>query len=323
MSFTSYLTGGLIDPSNTNYAGLSASKEAQRKGLINLGLGQINSVFSGGTSPFYSIAPQKRLSGAEWATTGRSQPYYSINRQGEFAPFYAPRPSGGKGGFTGQGVLSDLRAIASGVNPIDALSTLGGLFGSDKQPTQLDIINARLKKGLLYTAPEYKTFEGFQPEFFRQRAQDYVNFALPQEAQQYQQSRNALLYGLSNRGLGASSVAQQASSDLERTAGQAKQTIADTGLEQANQLQKDIENARQQAIQQLYQTADPSQATQGAISAASQFQKPSIFAPLGNLFSNLAQQYYVNQVLKSQQQPFYGYGQGSPNYSMALGPGTY
>lgn len=321
-SFTSYVTGGLIDPSSSNYARLAGSKEAQRKGLINLGLNQIGAVYGGGTAPFYSIASQHPFTKPEWRGGGSSQTFYNINRQGEFAPYYAPKLKSDSllGGSGAENAYKWSSSLAG--DPISLTHIFSGLFGSDP-PTPRQLVNKKLRKGLLYGAPDYQTFEGFQPEFYNQRAQDYINFALPQEAQQYQQSRNAMLYGLSNRGLSNSSVGQRASADLERTAGQARQTIADTGLEQANQLRRDVENSRQQEISQLYQTGDPAQASQSAISASAGFQRPSVFAPLGNLFSSLANQYYTNQVLNSYRQPFYGYGSQSPNYSMALGPVYY
>ena len=113
-----------------------------------------------------------------------------------------------------------------------------------------------------------------------------------------------MLFGLENRGLGGSSVQGQASSNLEREAGRARQTIADTGLEQANQLRRDIEGSRQQAISQLYQSADPAQALQGAVRSAIGFQAPSTFAPATNMFTNLAQQYATRQLLNNYRQPF-------------------
>lgn len=311
MSLTN-LTGGLIDTNTPNYAQAAGKSERKRQGVIKLGLDQINSVFSGGTSPFYGAA-----------NTGQNKfdprgTYYGLTGQGNIAPYWAPgsaqphsqftQSSAGKiGGFTA--------GVVSGVPFSEQLgmNLFGGLFGKTESPRE--IAAKQFRRGQLFTAPEYHTFEGFQEPFYQKRAQDYVNFALPQLAQQYRANRNSMLFGLSNRGLGDSSVADQASANLEREAGTGRQTIADTGIEQANQLRRDVESARQQATSQLYQTADPAQAIQGAIRTASQIQQPSTFAPITNLFTNLAQQYATNQLLNSYRQPY-----GAPyNYQGAGG----
>jgi hypothetical protein len=84
----------------------------------------------------------------------------------------------------------------------------------------------------------------------------------------------------------------------------ARQRIADEGLNQANTLKRGVEDARQQAINQLYQSADPAQALQGAVRSALNFQQPSTFAPIANMFSNIANQYATSQLLNSYRQPF-------------------
>jgi hypothetical protein len=307
-SFTSLLSGGLLDTSAPNYARIAGSNEKKRQGLIRLGLQQINSVFSGGTAPFYSPAL------TEGARFDPSQTYYSFNKKGEFTPYWAPGGRAPKGTSSDTLLSGALKSGGGDLGAALAVKTLGigGLFDKDVSPKQ--IAARSFRRGQLFKPPEEFTFEGFQEPFYEKRAQDYVNFALPQLAQQYQSNRNAMLFGLANRGLGGSTVQGQASSNLEREAGKGRQTIADTGLEQANQLRRDVESARQQAVNQLYQSADPAQALQGAVRAASSFRAPSTFAPITNLFTNLAQQYATNQLLNSYRQPY-----GAPSSYQGVG----
>ena len=319
MSFTGTITGGLIDPGGPDYGKLAGKNEKRRKQIIDLGLQQVNAVFGGGSAPFYTAAN---------TGTNKFDPhdsYYKLTAAHGFSPYWSPGEGPNAKTTPSQfGQIADVSnaAMSFGATVPSVLAGfgLGKLLGHTESPT--DIARKSFNRGQLLNAPEYKTFEGFQDPFFEKRAQDYVNYALPQEAQQYRQNRLAMLYGLNNRGLQSSSVATQAKSGLERTAGEAKQTIADTALQQANQLRQDVENARQQSIQQLYQTADPGQATAGAIASAAGFQRPSTFAPIANMFGNLAQQYMTNQLLNSYRQP-YGVPQGQ-NYSLAgaLGPVT-
>jgi hypothetical protein len=80
--------------------------------------------------------------------------------------------------------------------------------------------------------------------------------------------------------------------------------IADEGRNQAQQLRRDVEDSRQKSIAQLYQTADPGQAFSSALNATSEFEQPSTFAPISDMFANLAKQYYVSKLLNSYQQPY-------------------
>lgn len=326
-SFTSLLTGGLLDAKAPNYGALAARSEAKRKGIINLGLDQINAVYQGGTVPFYS-APEDSFTSKEWHAGGKQSPLFYQNKKGEFAPFWAPKTKGldssgaeignlyggGVGGVIGGLAEGDIKgATQSAMFGLPGqLDLMGGLFGDDDPPTPREIVNKQIRRGNLFYAPEEKTFEGFNEAFYKKRADDYVNFALPQVADQYRMNRDQMAFGLSNRGLSDSSVGNEARSNLERLSGVARQQVAETGIEQANMLKKDVEAARQRDIAQLYQSANPSQGVQSAISNAMQLRAPSTFAPIANMFGNLAQQYYTNQILNSYR-PTYG----APGYDFS------
>lgn len=337
-----------------NFAKAAQTNERRRQGIINLGTDQINSVFRGGTSPFFSI-PQGgedfRFSGQEFGNIARGdQSLFTLNNRGTFVPFFVPRradpsaivnnasqgakaaaiaglpPSiGSKAGAIIGGIQSgDFKgAIKHGIQSsfTGGLSDLFG--GGDDPPTPRELTNIRLRQGLLFSEPNFQTFEGFQEPFFKERAQAFEKFALPQFADQFQQAREAQAFGLANRGLSNSSVSRLADSRLQRTATRGKQNITDQGLEQANSLRRDIEAARQTALNQLFQTADPSRATASAIDAAAGFRIPSTFAPIANIFGDLANQFAINQSLNSFRPGGGNVGGGNNsnfNLSGALGP---
>lgn len=180
-----------------------------------------------------------------------------------------------------------------------------------------------LKNGRLYSATPSQNFAGYNNDFFNQRARAYEDYALPQLGQQYQTTKNSLNFNLANRGLLGGSVAGQENNDLNLAMGQQKQAIADQGQAQAQQLRSDVRNSKLQAIQQLYQTASPAQAQASALADASRFTAPSQFAPLSNGFSNLVNQYAMNQQIAGfQQQPSQGmynpYGQTTSSQYQAL-----
>jgi len=180
---------------------------------------------------------------------------------------------------------------------------------------------AAIKKG---TADVNKQFAGFNQGFYDKRRQAYLDFALPQLADQYRTTHGQVGFGLSDRGIRGSGAAQKQWSDLFKTTESAKQGIADSATAQANDLKKQIAAQQQNLINQLYITSDPAQAKQAAISTAAGFQTPSTFAPLVNQFSGLLNQYYVSQMLKpttttGTYPPVYG-GYGGDSYGSGLAP---
>lgn len=190
--------------------------------------------------------------------------------------------------------------------------------GNDYAKTAKKQEAARQQAITLGTQKINKAFSGFTPSFYQQRANAYEQFAMPQLANQYRQTRNQVGFGLANRGILASGAAKQQWSDLARDLGTAKQGIADTAISQAQGLRGQVENQRQTLLNQLYQSADPANAGAGATQVAAGYAQPSTFAPLGNMFANLANQYYMSQLINSyrpssfiQAPPTYGGGSGA------------
>ena len=340
MSVGSFLTGGLFDPTGPQYGSLATHNERQRQAMINQGLQQINAIFNGGTTDFYSMANAGgNKFGMDWRN--RTDPYYILGDKG----FHTYRQFGDNPGSQNpfavgpgsnsvlQEGLSNIATPAPGVGLAmhhtingdygaaaaswltGGISDIGGLFGGN-QETPLDRASKLYNRGRLLNKTT-ATYEGFQPSFYDQRAQDYINYALPQEGQQYRTNLNATTYNLANRGLLNSSQATKQFSDLNRTDIAAKQNIADQAIAQSNALRQQVSNAQQQAIQMLYQTGDPNLAAHNAITAAASATGPSVFAPISNMFGNLATSIYTNQLLNQ----YRGGGGGSynetPYYNMS------
>jgi hypothetical protein len=140
-------------------------------------------------------------------------------------------------------------------------------------------------------------FAGFTPDFYSNYAKSYTDFAQPQLEQQYEGARNQIGFNLANRNLLNSGTSQKQWSDLATAMGQAQQNVVDTGQQQAQQLQRQVESAKSSEIGTLYQSADPAGAAASATSTAASFAAPPTFAPLANSFANLLNQYYVGQLI--------------------------
>lgn len=201
-------------------------------------------------------------------------------------------------------------------------------YGSAAQQQE----NRRQKAITQGTASINSAFSGFNPQFYNQRQQAYVDYALPQLAQQYQTNRNQVGFNLANRGLLGGSAAQSQLSQLNLANKQGAQNISDSGLAQAQQLQQQIEGQKNQLLGQLYQSADPSGAAASATSTAAGFAQPSVFQPLANQFGNIANAYYLSQLVNAYRPTSYvsvpdSGGSalapiGSPAYSVSQGAGV-
>jgi hypothetical protein len=163
-----------------------------------------------------------------------------------------------------------------------------------------------------------KAFSGFDQNFYNQRAQAYQDYAMPQLAQQYDQMKGQVGFNLANRGLYGSSTGNKQYSDLNQQMGVQKQAIADTGRSQAQALQNQVQSQQNALLGQLYQSADPTSAAQAATNTAASFQAPQAFAPLGNMFANLANQYYQSQLINAYRPTSYvSLPQGQQSYGSA------
>lgn len=264
MSFIPFMEGG------GGRKDMALRQERQKQHRIDQGLGQINAIFGGGSYPIYTRA-------TEFDPAAK---YFDLMPNGRYSAYETPMKEGKR----------------------PPIHDIGDIFsGLGKKPPQVVDRRAQMKdfKHGLYTQGQSQEFTGFGDAFFNQRAQDYRNYAMPQLSQQYRQANDSLNYGFQNRGLAGSSAAKQGQSNLNLEMGRQQQNIVDTGQSQANALRAQVENARLQAIQQLYMSADPGQASLTALNSASGFQAPNAFQPVANAFSNIANQYAIGQILQN------------------------
>ena len=139
-------------------------------------------------------------------------------------------------------------------------------------------------------------FAGFTPQFYQDRTAAYEKFANPQLTQQYQNVNAGLTGKLANQGLLNSSAALNEQGALQQSLSQQQQGIANQGIAQSQQLQQQVAQEKNQLIAQANAANNPLSVAQGALGAASSFNAPSSFAPLGNLFQNFANTYLGNQL---------------------------
>lgn len=134
-------------------------------------------------------------------------------------------------------------------------------------------------------------FAGFDPQFFAQKEKAYMDYAMPQVQEQATEMQKQGAYKLGGQGLLKSSAALQLGESLSRAKNAATNQVGMEAMNQGNQLQEAVAKKKSDLIGEANTAADPSSSAQSAIGAASQFQSPSLFQPLGELFNGWANMY--------------------------------
>lgn len=140
-----------------------------------------------------------------------------------------------------------------------------------------------------------QNFSQFTPQFYAQAGQDYTNFAEPQLISQYQNTRNNLTGALGRAGILNSSAAAQENTSLGKQMGLAQSEVANNAQQQVNSLQGQVATQKGNLINELESSGDPTAANEEAIGAVSQLREPTALQPLGNMFSDWAEQYLGSQ----------------------------
>lgn len=256
--------------------GSSAARkqESERQGKIAQGMQQINATFDGG------------------------------NYGHTAASVYEP----GRAYYLADG--NPYRAPASMPNDLERRNQVGRVMGlpQSQDPQSPD---AMIKAGKLFL--NKGSGGGFGPDFYAQRAKAYQDFAMPQFGKEYRHTRDNLTFQMARQGLLGSGAAIERGENLEEEKMRRQQDIANTGLNEANQLRQSVEQNRAQLVAQLQASGDPTSASQLAMRAADSYRAPSAFAPIGNMFSDWSNIYMANQGAQAQGDP------NAPKWPMAFG----
>lgn len=171
----------------------------------------------------------------------------------------------------------------------------GGAGGAD--PAKIEAARqSRINSGL---SNINNAFSGFDEPFYKQRAQDYTNFALPQAQTQFDTTRKSLAYSLARNGLSNSGAAVNENQALQTTRNQKVSDIVNEGQNQANQLRSNVSTQKANVVNQLESSSDPSLAHESALSATAGLSAPSSFSPIGSLFTDFSNTYLNNLQAKS------------------------
>lgn len=157
---------------------------------------------------------------------------------------------------------------------------------ADQQRADEVVRQARIKAGM---SSIDSAFAGFGEDFYNKRAADYSAYAMPELEKQAKTAHEGLIYALSRTGNLDSSAAIKRNVDLNDEENAARIGVANTGLDQTNQLRSQVENTRGNVVAELNATGNSDAATATALRQVQNLNQPAGYTPLGNLFAGFAQ----------------------------------
>ena len=133
-----------------------------------------------------------------------------------------------------------------------------------------------------YVDGEY--YEGFDDQFFDQRADAFEDYANPRATRQFKDAQEGLLYGLADANLLNSSAAVDDFGTLDRELTQARDDVARRGDNFADGAREAVAGQRANLTNLIQSTADPTAIRSQLGSVADVLNTADSYSPVGNFF---------------------------------------
>ena len=256
-------------------------KEAARQASLQQGQTLIDQIFNGSPVMGTKISPY------DWSSFSPSNApagYTAVQIPG--APVagaaalrsYTPPSSGGGG--SGRDPPQTGGAFAAAPQAAYSAPTWGLKDASGNITKQGDPLS------ITSTYDTGQTAGGFDDAFYNNYKQKVLDYYQPDEQRQYQEAQRDLTYNLARAGTLQSSTAADKQGDLAYNDAIQKANIVANANAQTGQLQNQIQSNKQDLINQLYATDDPTLTANLAESSAkaSELQDPTL-TPAASLFT--------------------------------------
>lgn len=163
-------------------------------------------------------------------------------------------------------------------------------------------------------------FQPFDDDYYSGYAQKFQNYYEPQIERQKVDADASLQANLASRGIGQSSIAANAISDLFREYSTSKASIADDAQTAANDLRTQVAGNKSDLIALNTATEDPNLAATEAQSRATALIAPPSFSALGDVFASFLQPFKNYQTSQNNRSgtPY----QSSTGYSSSSSSGS-
>lgn len=151
-------------------------------------------------------------------------------------------------------------------------------------------------------------FSPYNDSYFKDFEGKYVDQARPDLDKQERAARQDVLFGLARAGQTKGSTAAKAYGDVADTRARTDLQVGSQAREASSNLRNDIENTRSSLVSQLNATADAGSAASNARNAAITVNRPPVYSPISNAFSELTNQFAINEQARRNGQPGWGFG---------------
>ena len=248
--------------------GGASEREEERQAAIAAGLENINRIFDGYQQGINPVLRDDVSEGGEYYT--RDGQYATLSEV-DLPIAATPKTGGGINGI----VTKAGTALAG-----DSLTNPRGLGLVDRDGNLISAYNGQQ----LFSGSEQ--VGGFDDDFFNQREQSYLDFALPQLEDQFEEQQDDLLFSLARNNRLNSQTRAESLADLQKQYDLQRTNINDDALSVANNARSAIESARSDLVLQNNSLADPTAVASLASQRANTLSQSESFDPLGTLFQN-------------------------------------
>jgi hypothetical protein len=151
-------------------------------------------------------------------------------------------------------------------------------------------------------------FAPYNDAYFKNYEGQYVDMARPDIDRQERNARQDVLFGLARQGQTKGSAAAKAYGDIANTRANTDLQVADQARTASSGLRNDVENMRGNLVNQLNATADAGSAAAEARNQAQILTRPPTYSPISNAFSEITNQFAINEQARRAGNPGWGWG---------------
>jgi hypothetical protein len=156
------------------------------------------------------------------------------------------------------------------------------------------------------------TFAPFDDNYYKDYESKYIAASRPDLEKQQRDANQDVLFGLARQGKTRSSSASKAYSDVADTRVRTDLQVADQAREASSNQRNQIEATRSNLVSQLNATADAQSAADGARVQAQLLNRVPTYSPITNAFSEVTNQFAINEQNRRNGSPGWGWGLTTP-----------
>lgn len=152
------------------------------------------------------------------------------------------------------------------------------------------------------------TFAPFNDAYYRDFENKYIAQAKPDLDKQQVDANESVLFGLARGGKTKSSSAAKAYGDVVDTRARSDLQVADQARGASGEQRNQVEATRSNLVNQLNATADGSAAADASRQQAMLINRVPTYSPVSNAFSEVTNQFAMNEMNRRAGNPGWGFG---------------